>query len=130
MTQAWSLGGTLSDFAMAIKPVTMRLLIERFLGDNHQRGRKICAETLVELVSRKNGKSECRLKLSEHREGLSVETEPHITREILPRAINADAIRIRMQPGAVDVQARQAAREAGLNAIEDGSGKRLELAME
>jgi predicted CoA-binding protein len=54
-------------------------------------------------------------------ESLSIVTPPHITREVIQQAIAAGVKNIWMQPGAEDAQACRAAREAGLNVIDDGS---------
>ena len=54
-------------------------------------------------------------------ESLSIVTPPHITREVIQQAIAAGVKNVWMQPGAEDDQACQAAREAGLNVIDDGS---------
>ena len=54
-------------------------------------------------------------------ESLSIVTPPHVTRLVIQQAIAAGVKNIWMQPGAEDDQASQAAREAGLNVIDDGS---------
>ena len=54
-------------------------------------------------------------------ESLSIVTPPHVTRLVIQQAIAAGVRNIWMQPGAEDDQASQAAREAGLNVIDDGS---------
>ena len=54
-------------------------------------------------------------------ESLSIVTPPHVTRQVIQQAIAAGVKNIWMQPGAEDEQASQAAREAGLNIIDDGS---------
>ena len=54
-------------------------------------------------------------------ESLSIVTPPHITREVIQQAIAAGVKNIWMQPGAEDPRGSQAAREAGLNVIDDGS---------
>jgi uncharacterized protein len=54
-------------------------------------------------------------------ESLSIVTPPHVTRQVIQQAIAAGVKNICMQPGAEDDQACQAAREAGLNVIDDGS---------
>jgi predicted CoA-binding protein len=54
-------------------------------------------------------------------ESLSIVTPPHVTREVVQQAIAAGVKNVWMQPGAEDAQASQAAREAGLNVIDDGS---------
>lgn len=54
-------------------------------------------------------------------ESMSIVTPPHITRRIVEQAIAAGVKNLWMQPGAEDEQAGRAAREAGLNVIDDGS---------
>jgi predicted CoA-binding protein len=54
-------------------------------------------------------------------ESLSIVTPPQVTREVIQQAIVAGVKNIWMQPGAEDAQASQAAREAGINVIDDGS---------
>ena len=54
-------------------------------------------------------------------ESLSIVTPPHVTRLVIQQAIASGVKSIWMQPGAEDDQASQAAREAGLNVIDDGS---------
>ena len=54
-------------------------------------------------------------------ESLSIVTPPHVTCQVIQQAILAGVKNIWMQPGAEDDQASQAAREAGLNVIDDGS---------
>jgi uncharacterized protein len=54
-------------------------------------------------------------------ESLSIVTPPEVTRQIVQDAIAAGVKHIWMQPGAEDEQASQAAREAGINVIDDGS---------
>ena len=54
-------------------------------------------------------------------ESLSIVTPPHVTRDVVNQAITAGVKNIWMQPGAEDDHASQAAREAGLNVIDDGS---------
>ena len=54
-------------------------------------------------------------------ESLSIITPPQVTRTIVADAIAAGVKNIWMQPGAEDKSASQAAREAGLNVIDDGS---------
>ncbi|HUP79053.1 MAG TPA: CoA-binding protein [Pirellula sp.] len=63
-------------------------------------------------------------------ESLSIVTPPHVTREVIQQAIAAGVKNIWMQPGAEDAQASQAAREAGLNVIDDGSCVLVLLAIE
>jgi len=63
-------------------------------------------------------------------ESLSIVTPPHVTRQVIQQAIAASVKNIWMQPGAEDVQACQAAREAGLNVIDDGSCVLVLLAIE
>ena len=64
------------------------------------------------------------------RESLSIVTPPHVTREVIQQAIAAGVKNIRMQPGAEDDKASQAAREAGLKVIDDGSCVLVLLAIE
>lgn len=52
---------------------------------------------------------------------LSIVTPPQVTRKVIQQAIAAGVKNVWMQPGAEDDQACQAAREAGLNVIDDGS---------
>jgi uncharacterized protein len=54
-------------------------------------------------------------------ESLSIVTPPHVTRQVIQQAIAAGVKNIWMQPGAEDAQGSQAARDAGLNVIDDGS---------
>ena len=54
-------------------------------------------------------------------ESLSIVTPPHNTRLIIQQAIAAGVKNLWMQPGAEDEQACQAARNANLNVIADGS---------
>ena len=54
-------------------------------------------------------------------ESLSIITPPQVTRTVVADAIAAGVKNIWMQPGAEDESASQAAREAGLNVIDDGS---------
>lgn len=54
-------------------------------------------------------------------QSLSIITPPHITRQVVAQAIAVGVQNIWMQPGAEDDQASQAARQAGLNVIDDGS---------
>ena len=63
-------------------------------------------------------------------ESLSIVTPPHVTRLVIKQAIAAGVKNIWMQPGAEDDQASQAAREAGLNVIDDGSCVLVLLAIE
>jgi len=63
-------------------------------------------------------------------ESLSIVTPPHVTREVIQQAIAAGVKNIWMQPGAKDVQASQAAREAGLNVIDDESCILVSLSIE
>lgn len=59
--------------------------------------------------------------LPEVPESLSIITPPDSTRTIVQEAIQAGVKNIWMQPGAEDATASNAAREAGLNVIDDGS---------
>jgi predicted CoA-binding protein len=52
---------------------------------------------------------------------LSIVTPPEVTRAVVVDAIAAGVQHIWMQPGAEDASASKAAREAGLNVIDDGS---------
>jgi uncharacterized protein len=63
-------------------------------------------------------------------ESLSIVTPPHVTREVIQQAIAAGVKNIWMQPGADDVQASRAAREAGLNVVDDGSCILVSLSLE
>lgn len=54
-------------------------------------------------------------------ESLSIVTPPAVTRQVVQDAIEAGVKHIWMQPGAEDAQASQAARQAGINVIDDGS---------
>jgi len=63
-------------------------------------------------------------------ESLSIVTPPHVTREVIQQAIAAGVKNIWMQPGAEDTQASQAARDAGLNVIDDGSCILVSLSIE
>jgi uncharacterized protein len=54
-------------------------------------------------------------------ESLSIVTPPHVTRLVIQQAMAAGVKNIWMQPGAEDSKGSQAAREAGLNVIDDGS---------
>jgi uncharacterized protein len=54
-------------------------------------------------------------------ESLSIVTPPQVTRQVIQQAIAAGIKNVWMQPGAEDEEASQAAREAGLNVIDDGS---------
>ncbi len=57
-------------------------------------------------------------------------TPPHVTRQLIQQAIAAGVKNFWMQPGAEDAQASLAAREAGLNVIDDGSCVLVQLAIE
>ncbi|QDS88139.1 CoA binding domain protein [Rosistilla oblonga] len=59
--------------------------------------------------------------LPEVPDAVSIITPPQVTRRIIDDAIAAGVKHVWMQPGAEDEQASQAAREAGLNVIDDGS---------
>jgi uncharacterized protein len=54
-------------------------------------------------------------------QSLSIVTPPTVTRLVIQQAIAAGVENVWMQPGAEDDQACNAAREAGLNVIDDGS---------
>ncbi|EMI58453.1 CoA-binding protein [Rhodopirellula sallentina] len=63
-------------------------------------------------------------------ESLSIITPPEVTRRVVSDAIAAGVRSIWMQPGAEDEDASQAAREAGLNVIDDGACVLVLLARE
>jgi uncharacterized protein len=63
-------------------------------------------------------------------DSLSIVTPPHVTRLVIQQAIAAGIKNVWMQPGAEDDQASQAARDAGLNVIDDGSCVLVLLAIE
>jgi predicted CoA-binding protein len=63
-------------------------------------------------------------------ESLSIVTRPHVTRQVIQQAIAAGVKNIWMQPGAEDDHASQAARESGLNVIDDGSCILVSLSIE
>ena len=63
-------------------------------------------------------------------ESLSIVTPPHVTRQVVRQAILAGVKSIWMQPGAEEDHARQAAREAGLHVIDDGSCILVSLSIE
>ena len=63
-------------------------------------------------------------------ESLSIVTPPHVTREVIQHAIAAGVKNVWMQPGAEDSKASQAAREAGLNVIDDASCILVSLSIE
>ncbi len=63
-------------------------------------------------------------------ESLSIVTPPQVTREVIQQAIAAGVKNIWMQPGAEDDQASLAARDAGLNVIDDGSCILVSLSIE
>lgn len=54
-------------------------------------------------------------------DALSIITPPVVTRQVVAEAISMGVKHIWMQPGAEDPQASQAAREAGINVIDNGS---------
>jgi predicted CoA-binding protein len=54
-------------------------------------------------------------------ESLSIVTPPSVTRQVIQQAIVSGVKNIWMQPGAEDDQSSQAARDAGLVVIDDGS---------
>ena len=54
-------------------------------------------------------------------ESLSIVTRPHVTRQVIQQAIAAGVKNIWMQPGAEDSKGSHAARDAGLNVIDNGS---------
>lgn len=63
-------------------------------------------------------------------ESLSIVTPPHVTRQVIQQAIAAGVKNIWMQPGAEDSQGSEAARDAGLNVIDDGSCILVSLSIE
>ena len=63
-------------------------------------------------------------------ESVSIITPPLATRKIVEAAIQAGVKNIWMQPGAEDADASRAAREAGINVIDDGSCVLVLLARE
>ena len=63
-------------------------------------------------------------------ESLSIVTPPHVTRDVIQQAIVAGVKNIWMQPGAEDSKGSQAAWDAGLNVIDDGSCVLVLLAIE
>jgi len=63
-------------------------------------------------------------------ESLSIVTPPHITKQVISQAIVAGVKNIWMQPGAEDLEACLAARQAGLRVIDDGSCILVSLALE
>ena len=54
-------------------------------------------------------------------DALSMVTPPEVTRKVVQEAVAAGVKHIWMQPGAEDEKASTAARDAGLNVIDDGS---------
>ncbi len=54
-------------------------------------------------------------------QALSIVTPPEVTRDVVKQAIAIGVSTIWMQPGAEDRQASEAARQAGLEVIDDGS---------
>lgn len=54
-------------------------------------------------------------------EAVSIITPPEVTRKVVADAIEAGVKHLWMQPGAEHEEASQAAREAGLTVIDDGS---------
>jgi uncharacterized protein len=63
-------------------------------------------------------------------ESLSIVTPPHVTRQVIQQAIAAGVKSIWMQPGAGDSKGSQAARDAGLTVIDDGSCILVSLSIE
>ncbi len=63
-------------------------------------------------------------------ESLSIVTPPSVTRQVIQKAIAVGVKNIWMQPGAEDSKGSQAARDAGLNVIDDGSCVLVLLAIE
>lgn len=70
------------------------------------------------------------LELPTPAESLSIVTPPAVTRQVIADAISAGVKHVWMQPGAEDPQASRAARDAGLNVIDDGSCVLVLLALE
>ena len=62
-------------------------------------------------------------------ESLSIVTPPEVTRLVVADAIDAGVQNLWMQPGAEDELASQAARDAGLTVIDDGSCVLVALAL-
>jgi uncharacterized protein len=62
-------------------------------------------------------------------ESLSIITPPEVTRAVVADAIAVGVKNLWMQPGAEDESASNAARDAGLNVIDDGSCILVVLAM-
>lgn len=60
-------------------------------------------------------------------ESLSIITPPVVTRQVVADAIAAGVKHIWMQPGAEDESASQAARDAGIMVIDDGSCLLIEI---
>jgi len=54
-------------------------------------------------------------------EAISIITPPEVTRQVIADAIRAGVKHIWLQPGAEYAEASAAAREAGINVIDDGS---------
>ncbi len=63
-------------------------------------------------------------------ESLSIVTPPSVTRRVIQQAIVRGVKNIWMQPGAEDDQSSQAARDAGLVVIDDGSCILVSLSIE
>jgi predicted CoA-binding protein len=63
-------------------------------------------------------------------ESLSIVTPPSVTRRVIQQAIVSGVKNIWMQPGAEDDQSSQAARDAGLVVIDDGSCILVSLSIE
>ena len=63
-------------------------------------------------------------------ESLSIITPPEVTRQVVDEAIEAGVKNIWMQPGAEDDRASHAAREAGVNVIDDGACVLVLLALQ
>jgi uncharacterized protein len=63
-------------------------------------------------------------------ESLSIVTPPHVSSEVIRQAIAAGIKKIWLQPGAVDDQSSEAARQAGLIVIDDGSCILVSLSIE
>ncbi len=63
-------------------------------------------------------------------ESLSIVTPPSVTRQVVQQAVAAGVKNIWMQPGAEDAQASHAAREAGINVIDNGRCVLVLLAIE
>ncbi len=68
--------------------------------------------------------------LPEVPESVSIVTPPSVTRQVVADAIRCGVKHLWMQPGANDPESSEAAREAGLTVIDDGSCVLVLLARE